>query len=120
MAKVFGAVLVYLQDRFKGVLAHNEEEYTVGTAVIEVAHADAERVSLTFVNLGATTLYISPSVNVSATHGMRLAANGGTVSMNVEDDALLPALNWRSMGSAGGGALFVLSVRRASVEAETE
>ena len=120
MMKVFGAALEYLRGRFKGDLGHREEDFTVGTAVIEVAHGDAERVSLTFVNLGATTLYIAPSINVSAAWGMRLAANGGTVSMNVVDDSLLPALNWRAMGSAPAGVLYVLSVRRSSIRTEAE
>lgn len=120
MAEVFGAVLEFLQSRFRGALAHTEEEFTVGTAVVEVAHGDAERVSLTFVNLAATTLYLAPSVNVSATHGIRLAANGGTVSLNVVDDSLLPALNWRAMGSGADGALFVLSVRRTTIKPEAE
>ncbi len=120
MANVFGAVLEFLQARFKGQLGHTEEEFDVGTAVVEVTHGDAERVSLTFVNLGATSLYLAPSVNVSTIHGIRLAANGGTVSMNVVADAILPALNWRCVGDGIDGVLFVLSVRRTRIRVEPE
>ena len=114
MSEVYGAVLEFLQDRFKGRLSHDELEYTVGTDGIVVAGGDAERVSLTLVNLGATTLYLSPSLQVSTVHGLRLGAQGGTVTMNVEEDSLLPALGWWCVSSAGGGLLFVLTVFRSS------
>jgi len=120
MSILYGAVLEFLRDRFKGALSHAEEEFAVGVANVEVAGGDSERVSLTFVNLAATNLFLAPSVNVSATHGLRLAPNGGTVSMNVNDDALLPALNWWCVSSGADGALFVLSVRRTRITPKAE
>ncbi len=118
MSKVYGAALEYLESRFKGHLGHDEIEFTVGTDAIPVAPGSGERVSLTFVNLAATQLYLAPSLEVAATHGLRLAANGGTVSMNVEEDSLLPALGWWCVSSGANGALFVLTVFRSSLRIE--
>ena len=120
MAEIFGAVLEYLRARFKGELGHDELEFTVGTQAVLVAPGSGERVSITFVNLGATQLYLSPSLQASTTHGLRLAANGGTVSMNVEEDSLLPALCLCASGSGADGVLFVLTVFRSSIERVAE
>lgn len=112
MLKLHGAVLEFLRDRFKGALSPEEHEFVVAAAQIEVAPGDSERVTITFVNLGATTIYIAPSLAVGAGRGMRLGPTGGMISMNVEEDSLLPALNWFAFGSGPAGVLYTLSVRR--------
>lgn len=118
MVKIYGAVLEFLRDRFKGDLTVLEGEYVTGAAMIEVLSGDADRVALTLVNLGATIIYVSPSLDVSATHGMRLGPNGGTVSMNVEEDSLLPSVGWYAVSPGGAGALYALWCRRTRVAAE--
>lgn len=115
MGQLYGAALEFLQDRFKGVLTVLEGEFVTAATLIQVVSGDADRVSLTLVNLGATVIYVSPSLDVSATHGIRLGPNGGTVAMNVEEDSLLSACSWYAISPGGAGALYGLWVRRTRI-----
>lgn len=108
----FGAALAYLDKMFKGEFREAESVQTVGTATLKVFNYDSERVSATFVNLGATVLYIAPTAEVAALRGMRLAPSGGTISMNIFQDGNLPTCEWFVMGSAAGGTLYTLIARR--------
>lgn len=112
MAVIYGAMVEYLRRLFGGDFSVSDESITVGVAPILACQGDAERVSLTLVNLGATTLYIAPTAEVSATRGIRLGPTGGTTAMNLFQDALLPALPWYVVGDGAGGTLFLLTARR--------
>lgn len=110
-----GAIMEYLRRIFGGDFSVSNDSLTIGVATVLAVQGDSERVSLTLVNLGATTLYIAPTPEVSAVRGIRLGPTGGTVAMNLFQDALLPALPWYVMGSGAGGTLFILQARRDTI-----
>jgi len=107
-----GAGYDYLAKTFGGSLSHSVEAVSVGTARVLASPHDGERVSLTFVNLGTTVVYISPEPLVSTTRGIRLGPSGGMVGVNVTQDATLPMAEWWAAGDAAGGTLFVIRGRR--------
>jgi len=115
-----GAALEFLQRRFGGPCRDQDLVVTVGTSIINVVPRDNERVSLTFVNLGSSNIYISPSSNPSTAKGMKLGPSGGTVAINLNDDSLLVAVEWNAIGDAAGGTLYVLTVRRETVTQQSE
>lgn len=106
------AVLDFLAKEFGGEVEYADETKTVGTTAAEVAGGDGERPALLFINLSANTIYVAPTPSVSTTRGIYLGANGGSVSMVVRDDLILPALQWHAVASAAGSSLYVIRVRR--------
>jgi hypothetical protein len=115
MPKLYGACVEYLRQTYGGDFSILEHTQTIGTAQVHLLGGDSERVSLTLVNLGATNIYIAPTVEVGVLRGLRLAANGGTVSMSLLIDSLLPAASWYAIGDGAGGTLYYIAVRRASI-----
>lgn len=115
MAKLYGAALEFLARRFGGSIAPGEDDIAVGIAQVEVIAGDSERVSLVLVNLGGTVIYVAPGVGVSSTRGIRLGPSGGTVAMDVNNDSILPSVQWYAIGDAAGGSLYVLWAKRAHI-----
>lgn len=109
---VFGAVNQFLEKKFGGPIRAEKDLLVVGITEVEAAVRDPERVSLTFVNLGLTTLFLSPLGQASVTEGIRLFPSGGLVSISIDEDAILQAVRWVTIGDAVGGSLFRISVRR--------
>ncbi len=81
---------------------------SVGVAQTLIARGKPQRAFLLIVNLSANVVYVSPDNLVSATHGIRLAPGGGTVSMIWDRDLELVALPWSALASAAASDIFVL------------
>jgi len=112
MPNIFGAVASFLAQRFGGVMRETEAAVSVGLTVVIGADRDPERMSLTFVNVGASPIFIAPFKGVNTLRGIRLGPAGGFISMNVEEDAHLPSLEWNAISDAAGGLLYRLEARR--------
>lgn len=107
-----GAALDYLEKRFGGLVEAREFPTTVGAAAVLIVPFSTERVFLTLTNLGAADIYVAPSTIPTANRGIRLTANGGLVSFTVEEDALMPCLEWQAYGLAAGLILYTIEVKR--------
>lgn len=107
-----GAALDILEEFAGGPLRDEDASLSVGLSIVRAAERDYERISLTFVNLGGTTIFLAPSPVPSSTSGIRLGANGGTISLSISEDGLLPSVEWNAVGDAAGGNLYRLTVRR--------
>jgi hypothetical protein len=78
--------------------------------LIRLVANNAERVSLTFVNVSANVVNIGFG-GVLLVGGFELLPNGGTINMQIRDDASLPAHEW--YGNSGpGGTVYILEVIR--------
>jgi len=111
-----GAVFDYLQRLFQGSLQGRDSVLTVGTSMVQAADRDNERVALTLVNIGASTIFVGPTTQVSLTRGIRLGSNGGLITLSVDEDALLSALEWNAISDVAGGTLYIITVRRETRE----
>lgn len=70
------------------------------------AQNNPNRFSIMFQNMGANIVYISVASGVGPLAGIQLAANGGLISFNVEDDGEITTRQWYSIG-AGASTLYV-------------
>lgn len=111
------AVAEYLARLFGGDIESPDATVSVGTSAVEVAGGDGERVQLTFVNLSANNIYIAPTPSVSSSRGILVGPNGGSVTMSVVEDGILPSLQWYALASAAASSLYVIRVRRYTIAA---
>ena len=88
----------------------NPAATSVGTSSVVVARRNPNRYVAVFMNIGATNIFLRPNRAATVTAGVRLAANGGSLSMDVETDFILPAQEWNAIGDSGGGVLFILFI----------
>ena len=109
---LYGAAAEFLRERYKGELTEDETSVTVGTAVSTVIGSNPDRLGLLILNLSANTVYVSIDNSVSATNGIRLGANGGSVSLNVTDDGMIQTRTWYGLAAGAGSSVYVLDLNR--------
>lgn len=83
---------------------------TVGTASAVLLRADSMRYAFTFINLSANNIFIRPKNTASATNGIRVDPNGGSVTVILEDDFTLASLEWQAIAAGAGSAFYLLAV----------
>lgn len=99
------------------------DRFGVRTRVNEVVGAQAPTASAVLLrdnpmryafvvqNLGADPVFMRPRRAASATAGIRLGANGGSISFSVDEDFSLPGLEWWSFTSGAAAVdIIVLEV----------
>lgn len=110
-----GAAYESCEKRWGGPVAHRESVVSVLDVHTELVQNFPDRVSLTFCNVSDTDIYIATTTEVSTARGIRVAA-GGSVSLDVYEDALLPALQWYAVAAAAGGKdVYILEAFRVRV-----
>lgn len=109
---LYGAAAEFLRERYKGELTEDENSVTVGTAVSTVIEGDADRLGLLILNLSVNEIYVSIDNSVSATNGIRLGANGGSIALNVTDDGMIQTRTWYGLSTGAGSACYVLELSR--------
>lgn len=115
MTKQFGAAAQFLAERFGGQLAEVEANPTVETTTAELLGGDPERVQVVIVNLSSNVIYLGFRSDTSASKGIRLNANGGSLSMAVDDDGILTTRQLFAVASVASSQVYVLSMRRESL-----
>ncbi len=120
MVQAFGAAAQFLAKRFGGALSERESNPTVGTSSVELLGGDPERLSVIVVNLSANIVYVGFRSDTSPTNGIRLNANGGSLSMVVEDDGILTTRQLFAVAGGAASQVYLLSMRRESLLAEEE
>ncbi len=120
MARAYGAVAQFLAERFKGIFRPIEDQTTVGVTAAQIVNHDPERVALVIANHGAADVYVALDQLVSVTRGVRLAAGGGAMSVNVEEDANLPAQEWWGISAGAGNVVYSLGTKRETALADLE
>ncbi len=89
-----------------------ESEGSVSTTLTKIAPHNFERLAMTIVNLGAANCYVSPSENVSATHGIKLNANGGSLTLTARDDLTMVGHEWYAIAEGANNAAYITQVVR--------
>jgi|TARA_B110000438_G_scaffold286613_1_gene318011 hypothetical protein len=109
---LYGAAAEFLRERYKGELTEDETSVTVGTGVSTIIGGNPDRLGLLILNLSSNTLYVSIDNSVSATNGIRLGANGGSVALNVTDDGMIQTRTWYGLATGAGSSVYVLDLTR--------
>lgn len=107
----FPAPVLYLRDAFGGDFEEMDAGVAVGTAGVQVTPNDPEACSLTIINTGSTNIALAPNNQVSLAAGIILFP-GGSLSLQVQYDMTLPSREWWAIGSAAGGSLYYVRMRR--------
>jgi hypothetical protein len=107
-----GAALAYAERELGGPVAELESVVATGASPVSLCGNNPDGVELVLVNLGANPVFIGLTPQVSAAMGITLNASGGSVSMNVLNDATLPAREWFGISPAGASTIYVLRLVR--------
>jgi len=108
-----GAAQEYVEGLFGGPITESESVYTIDTTpYTAITQNNPDRVGLTIINLGSNDLFIALDINVSTSRGVYLAKNGGTASITVVDDQMLPTRAWYAISSIGSTTVYVLEIFR--------
>lgn len=81
---------------------------SVGVTPIKIAGNNPNRVSLVIVNLSANNLYISLTVGVSATNGMFIAPNGGSIVLQYDKDFMMVTRDIYAVAAGAASSIYVL------------
>jgi hypothetical protein len=109
---LYGAAAEFLRERYKGELTEDETSVSVGTSVSTIIGGNADRLGLLILNLSNNTVFVSIDNSVSATNGIRLGANGGSVALNVTDDGMIQTRTWYGLATGAGSSVYVLDLTR--------
>ena len=85
---------------------------SIGTSAEEILRNNPDRVFWLVVNLSSNVVYVALSEEVSATHGIRLDANGGWASMSVEEDGEAVAYAVHAKATGAASAIYVLEMEK--------
>jgi hypothetical protein len=109
---VKSALRAFIEAEFGGPTTEQESYVALpgGAVFTLLVPNNAERISLTFVNVAVNDAAITLNATGS-TGGIHLTASGGAVSFNIRDDATLPGRLWYGFSSAASN-LYVLEVIR--------
>lgn len=108
-----GAALDWLHHEYgEGYLEEVELAPNTAAAPALVVPGDPDSLSLTMVNMGVFDIFLTLIQNATAGTGIRLGANGGSVSITVRDDATLPTRAWYGASPGGASTLYTLRLTK--------
>ena len=102
----------FMRKEFGGIAEIISGVISVTTGITPLVGNDPDALALTFINVSANTVYVTPDNSVSVTRGIVLNSGGGAVSLNVRDDLTLPGYEWYAISSAGTADVYFIRARR--------
>ena len=81
---------------------------SVGTSDVQLVENNPGRTNLTIINLSSNSVYVKPQGTPSSSSGILLTASGGALTMNYNDDLILPSLELRAIASGSSSNVFVI------------
>ena len=109
-----GAVEAILEKLVGGRFAVEERTVTVTTTVAELLRNDPERVDWLIVNTGAVELEVGWTRPATGADSIPIAANGGSLTVNINEDFVLPTHSLLASVNAGSTTVKVTTIRRTS------
>ena len=80
----------------------------IDIAVTRFLPLNPQRLSFTFVNLSANVVYIAPNNAVASSFGIRLAPNGGNITIQWDRDFELCSKDWYATATANNSECYCL------------
>lgn len=103
-----GAARWFTDQQLGGPALEKESSVNVLSTLSVVIGSNPDRVGLIMINQGAQDAFIALTPAVSTSFGIKLFANGGSVTMQVRDDFTLPSRQWYGFGNGGAVSIYVL------------
>lgn len=114
-----GAAAKLATADFGGIFTTRDSVVAVGAAAIAAVQPDPNRIGLVLFNIGTTNLTLRPGAVVVSGQGILLLGNGANFSLNIRDDADIPAAGFYAISDLGGGLLYVLEFVQAFKQDKT-
>lgn len=105
-----GVVPVALAQRYGGYARPIFSFVTIQPAQTLIIAANMDRVALTLANLGAVDVTVLHDARVTASRGFPLRSLGGTLSVDIFEDAILPAWEWYGFSTGAAVEISVMEV----------
>lgn len=105
-------ILELIEERF-GLSVETREDpeiSSIGTSADILLRRDGRRIAFVVINLGEDAVFIRPERTASSSSGIRLAPNGGNVSMVFDEDFTLPAQQWSIVSEGASTAIYSIEV----------
>lgn len=109
-----GAVEELIARDFGGRVAVEERTLTVTATVGEILRNDPERLGWLLVNTGSVDLEVAWTRPATGVDSIPIQANGGSLSINVREDFVLPTHSLLGRVSAGTTTVRLTLIRRVS------
>lgn len=106
------ALEAYLREQFGGRFTVESSTVSIATTLTKAIDNDFERMGLTFINIGANDIHLTPSRDASSSKGVLLGANGGFLSLVAKDDLILVGWSWFAVATTSATDLLIFSVKR--------
>ena len=91
-------------------LSPDTKVVAVGVTVTALCGNSPNRVGLTFINLSGANIYVMTDNLVSASRGILLTANGGTLSLDWRTDFALVGYDWYALATGAASNLQVIAL----------
>lgn len=101
-----------INQRFGVRTRHKENDSTTAmtTAEARVLRNDSARLAATIINLGQVDVFVRPNTGPSATVGIRIGPNGGSMALIWDEDFNMVGLEWFGVTDAGVSTLYISEV----------
>jgi len=83
---------------------------SVSATAQKMLNNNPDRVAFVAINLGSNPIMIAPDESVSSTYGIRLDANGGSLSMYYKEDFELVGFEYWAITTTGTSTLYTIEV----------
>lgn len=120
MHQIYGAVAEFVAKRFGGIFSERTSTTSVGVAVGSLVGNDPERIVLVVFNLSVNTVHLGFDADVSSSNGILIAASGGSMTMNVLDDATLVGREIFAVAAGAASNVYALELRRDTITEEAQ
>lgn len=115
--------IIGLVEKTYGVKAgwHQSPANTqIGTTPTVLFKPDPKRLFFILINISNNTIFLALDSQVSATHGMQMAASGGVFIADWRDSLVLPSLEWHIVGIAADLNYYWLEVFMRPIDVASE
>lgn len=106
------ALEAFLREQYGGRFTVEPTTVAIQTALTQAVGNDFERMALTFINVGANDIYLTPDRSAAVGNGILLGATGGFLSLTARDDLVLVGWSWFGVAATGATNLLVFAVKR--------
>lgn len=112
MGKLAGVAADFCASFYNGKFETKEGNFALTTTAVVIAQNDPERASLTIINNGAEAVYVNISAAPTAAASIIIPPSGGSYTVNLINDLVLPSYQYRAAASATTADITVIEVRR--------
>jgi len=103
-----GANLAWVQTQLGGEVLEQDSSPLVSSTTVQILANNPDRMGLVMMNLGTGDMFVSFNPNVSTQLGIKLAANGGFISMKLRDDFTMITRAYYAISPSVNGNIYIV------------